>query len=98
MQFFLYVRIRYYVLQIDDADKNVFMQFRYIIAPTGDMSNTLPKSLFKVHRHLLVSPLIRYMSSRNMTGPVQSSVESKLKAALDPIHLEVINESHMHNV
>jgi BolA protein len=29
---------------------------------------------------------------------VQSTIESKLSAGLDPHHLEVINESHRHNV
>lgn len=29
---------------------------------------------------------------------VQQRVESKLAAALEPFHLEVVNESHMHNV
>ncbi len=29
---------------------------------------------------------------------IQATIEKKLQAALAPIHLEVINESHMHNV
>ncbi len=29
---------------------------------------------------------------------VQSAIESKLTSELDPVHLEVINESAMHNV
>ncbi len=29
---------------------------------------------------------------------VQRNIETKLRAALDPAHLQVINESHMHNV
>jgi BolA protein len=29
---------------------------------------------------------------------VQQRIEAKLRAALDPSHLEVINESHMHSV
>lgn len=29
---------------------------------------------------------------------LQATLESKLIAALQPLHLEVINESHMHNV
>jgi BolA protein len=29
---------------------------------------------------------------------VQDGIESKLRAALEPVHLEVVNESHMHNV
>ncbi len=29
---------------------------------------------------------------------IQQRIEAKLKETLDPSHLEVINESHMHNV
>lgn len=29
---------------------------------------------------------------------IHETIEVKLRAALDPAHLEVINESHMHNV
>ncbi len=29
---------------------------------------------------------------------VQRNIEAKLRAALDPAHLQVINESHMHSV
>lgn len=29
---------------------------------------------------------------------LQTTIESKLAEALDPLHLEVTNESHMHNV
>ena len=29
---------------------------------------------------------------------MQAAIEDKLKAALEPSHLEVINESHLHNV
>lgn len=31
-------------------------------------------------------------------NPIQSSIEHKLREALNPSHLEVINESHMHSV
>lgn len=31
-------------------------------------------------------------------GPVQQSVESKLSERFHPVHLEVLNESHLHNV
>ncbi len=30
--------------------------------------------------------------------PVQSAIDQKIADALEPAHLEVINESHMHNV
>ena len=31
-------------------------------------------------------------------GPVQQAVENKLSARFRPVHLEVLNESHLHNV
>merc|ERR1719348_997518 len=31
-------------------------------------------------------------------GPVSSAIQAKLSEALSPVHLDVINESHMHNV
>ncbi|XP_070622883.1 bolA-like protein 1 [Erythrolamprus reginae] len=30
--------------------------------------------------------------------PVESGIRAKLQAALDPLHLEVINDSHLHDV
>lgn len=38
------------------------------------------------------------MSSSSTKGPVASTIESKLLQNLNPIHLDVINESYMHNV
>ena len=29
---------------------------------------------------------------------IQQMIEAKLRAALEPVHLEVLNESHMHSV
>ncbi len=29
---------------------------------------------------------------------IEASIRDKLQAALSPVHLEVVNESHMHNV
>mmetsp|Transcript_5497 Transcript_5497/g.8380 ORF Transcript_5497/g.8380 Transcript_5497/m.8380 type:complete len:172 (+) Transcript_5497:141-656(+) len=39
----------------------------------------------------------RNMSSTS-TFPIQQSIQTKLTEELNPIHLDVINESHMHNV
>jgi len=36
--------------------------------------------------------------SAQLGGPIQSCIERKLQAALVPAHLQVINESHSHNV
>lgn len=33
-----------------------------------------------------------------MDRPVETSIRNKLTEALKPLHLEVINESYMHNV
>ena len=33
-----------------------------------------------------------------MSGPIATAIEEKLTAALSPVHLEVLNESYMHNV
>lgn len=30
--------------------------------------------------------------------PVEKTIREKITSALDPVHLEVINESYMHNV
>lgn len=40
----------------------------------------------------------RSMSSHVQEGPVESSIRAKLAHRFQPIHLEVINESNMHNV
>ena len=41
----------------------------------------------------------RFMSNNSPSFPVTSAIREKLKAGLDSIHhLDVINESHMHNV
>ena len=39
-----------------------------------------------------------YESMVNQTMNVQDRIQSKLRAGLDPRHLEVVNESHRHNV
>lgn len=33
-----------------------------------------------------------------MTNPVEKSIQNKLTEKLEPSHLEIINESYMHNV
>jgi stress-induced morphogen len=34
----------------------------------------------------------------SVTGTLHERIETKLREALAPVHLEVVNESHMHNV
>ena len=48
----------------------------------------------RVNNHILV----RTMSSSSSSFPVTESIRQKLTETFNPIHLEVINESHMHNV
>ena len=38
------------------------------------------------------------MSESQAKGPIHASVEQKLSTALQPVHLDVVNESFMHNV
>jgi stress-induced morphogen len=33
-----------------------------------------------------------------MDGPIQNTINAEVNAEFNPIYLEVINESHMHNV
>eukprot|EP00980_Cylindrotheca_fusiformis_P010347 scaffold2299_cov131-Cylindrotheca_fusiformis.AAC.34 len=46
----------------------------------------------------LISQLGRTMSSSTSSLPVISSIRQKLTDNLKPIHLDVVNESYMHNV
>lgn len=41
---------------------------------------------------------VRRMSSLPSPGPVQRTIASKLESSFSPNHVEVINESFMHNV
>ncbi|XP_061461804.1 bolA-like protein 1 isoform X2 [Rhineura floridana] len=38
------------------------------------------------------------LSGSSMEKPVEASIRAKLKDALEPIHLEIIDDSHMHDV
>merc|ERR1712071_592345 len=38
------------------------------------------------------------MSSANIMNPIENSIKEKLSADLNPLHLDIINESYMHNV
>ena len=40
----------------------------------------------------------RMNSSITSSGPIYSTIETKLTEAFKPTHLEIINESYMHNV
>ena len=47
---------------------------------------------------LLTSRLVSRSMSTSSLGPVALSIQNKLSEQLSPVHLEIINESHMHNV
>lgn len=38
------------------------------------------------------------MSTQSDAGPIAIAITESLKESLQPVHLEVINESYMHNV
>lgn len=40
---------------------------------------------------------LSFKTLSTMAKPVETSIRKKLSEALEPIHLEVINRSHMHN-
>lgn len=45
-------------------------------------------------------PLIRLNlnMSTNTCGPIEQAINEAIRTKLEPIHLEVVNESYMHNV
>ena len=46
----------------------------------------------------IAAPLTMSAATSAAPGPVAETITNKLTAAFSPIHLEVRNESHMHNV
>ena len=42
--------------------------------------------------------MFKRLMSSVAQGPVKLSIESKLRAQLAPLHLDIINDSHKHNV
>ncbi|XP_077999358.1 bolA-like protein DDB_G0274169 [Glandiceps talaboti] len=64
-------------------------------------NNITHRLVWNVHSNLQVRPAELLTTSRKMsssTGPVQAAIIDKLTSKLQPVHLEVINESYMHNV
>lgn len=52
-----------------------------------------------IHRY--VPSIIQFaasMSNSNASGPIEQAITEALQMKLEPIHLEVVNESYMHNV
>ena len=46
----------------------------------------------------IVNRSLSKMSSEDLPGPISQSIHGKLSAKFSPHHLEIINESYMHNV
>ena len=51
-----------------------------------------------VSSKIIAAPLTMSTATSTAPGPVAETITNKLTAAFSPIHLEVRNESHMHNV
>lgn len=43
-------------------------------------------------------PSMNYAMSAKTSGPIEKSITEAIIETFEPIHYEVINESHMHNV
>lgn len=50
-----------------------------------------------IQRYLLISQA-NMSSSPDESGPIQKAITDAIVARLQPLHLEVVNESYMHNV
>ncbi|XP_076652040.1 bolA-like protein DDB_G0274169 isoform X2 [Halictus rubicundus] len=59
-------------------------------------SNIYRQSSYTRYKSTFVT--LRNMSTAAQDNPVKSSIQKKLADSFDPSHLEVINESYMHNV
>ena len=60
------------------------------------LSARTPLSSFR--STITMSTVASASAANHSLFPVQASITEKLKRALDPSYLDVINESHMHNV
>ena len=62
------------------------------------MNASFARRILFVERAKSSKILQRRSMSSSPSFPVQAAIQEKLTAAFSPTHLEVINESHMHNV
>lgn len=51
-----------------------------------------------IYRYLPSSIQLAASMSTNTGGPIEQAITEALQMKLEPIHLEVVNESYMHNV
>ena len=49
-------------------------------------------------RRIRITSAAMAASSESVRGPVEQIIESKIHSAFTPVHAEIHNESHMHNV
>lgn len=56
------------------------------------------KSMISLIPRRLIPVFTRPLCRMATTGPIQLAIQEALTTKLQPIHLEVINESYMHNV
>ncbi|XP_032089791.1 bolA-like protein 1 [Thamnophis elegans] len=62
------------------------------------LPSSLPALLGRALRSPAFSAGRAALSGAALEKPVESGIRAKLQAALEPLHLEVINDSHMHAV
>lgn len=63
----------------------------------SSMSNRQKNAFFR-HFNFLGYVIIPTCKMSENTGPVATSIKKKLSTHLEPTHLDIIDESHMHNV
>ena len=49
-------------------------------------------------KNIVNSPVVAVSKMSTSMGPVATSIQAKLSQNLSPIHIEILNESYMHNV
>ncbi|XP_043481350.1 bolA-like protein DDB_G0274169 [Leptopilina heterotoma] len=54
--------------------------------------------IFRNHLRLNVKSLFRTMVNSGEEKPMENAIRKKLEEALSPKHMEILNESYMHNV
>jgi hypothetical protein len=69
------------------------------ISLNGTHHTTTMNMLTRSASRLVIQRIPLPLGRRAMSSsPIAASIESKLKDQLRPLHLQVLNESHMHNV
>ena len=87
----------------ESKEKNETKRFDFVIDRLSTMAtSSTARSLVRNVLHLQSVTLTRQrLSVRTMSAasfPVTATIQEKLQKAFAPTHLEVLNESHRHNV